>query len=143
VVRITGGRLEVEIVNPEPTPDATPEAEARQDPELVLRLLHERTVEGPLAFGRSPKPRTAQLRAGTAGVIVPAGAWARPISDLLAGPDGRKIGLARQARRAGNTSRQSCERIDRYWRDIHCNYPHDEGACNELLKVLRLLPTSC
>jgi hypothetical protein len=29
----TGGRLEVEIVNPEPTPDATPEAEAEPDPE--------------------------------------------------------------------------------------------------------------
>jgi hypothetical protein len=68
---------------------------------------------------------------------------ARPISDLLAGPDGRKICLARQARRAGNTSRQSRKRIDRYWRDIHCNYPHDEGACNELLNFLRLLPTSC
>ena len=45
---------------------------------------------------------------------------------------GCKMGLARQARRAGNTSMQSCRRIDRYWRDIHCNYPHDEGACNEL-----------
>jgi hypothetical protein len=30
-------------------------------------------------------------------VTVPAGARARPISDLLAGPNGRKIGLARQA----------------------------------------------
>ena len=29
----TGGRLEVEIINPEPTPDATPEAEAEPDPE--------------------------------------------------------------------------------------------------------------
>jgi hypothetical protein len=98
-----------------------------QTQSLVLRLLHDRTVEGPLAFGRSPKPRTAQRRAGTAGVTVPAGARARPISDLLAGPNGRKIGLARQARRAGNTSRQSCKRIDRYWCDIHCDYAHDEG----------------
>ena len=29
----TGGRLEVEIINPEPTPDATPEAEAKPDAE--------------------------------------------------------------------------------------------------------------
>lgn len=28
-------------------------------------------------------------------------------------------------------------------RDIDCNYLHDEGACNQLLNFLRLLPTSC
>ena len=27
--------------------------------------------------------------------------------------------------------------------DIHCNCPHDEGACNQLLNFVRLLPTSC
>ena len=47
------------------------------------------------------------------------------------------------ARRAGIQSRQSCKRIDRYRRDIDCNYPYDEGACNQLLNFLRLLPTSC
>jgi hypothetical protein len=22
-----------------------------------------------------------------------------------------------------------------YWRDIHCNCPHDEGACNQLFEL--------
>jgi hypothetical protein len=35
-----------------------------QTQSLVLRLLHDRTVEGPLAFGRSPKPRTGRHNGG-------------------------------------------------------------------------------
>jgi hypothetical protein len=35
-----------------------------------------------------------------------------------------------------------CKRIDRYQRDIGCNYPN-EGASNQLLNLLRLLPSSC
>jgi hypothetical protein len=40
----TGGRLEVEIM-PEPTPDATQKLKLSQTQSLVLRLLHDPTVE--------------------------------------------------------------------------------------------------
>ncbi len=63
-----------------------------------------------------------------------------PLRGLMSGYE---IRPGCQRAESGNTSRQSCIRIDRYRRDIDCSYSHDEVACNQLLSFLHMLPTAC
>jgi hypothetical protein len=52
-------------------------------------------------------------------------------------------GPARQALRSENTSRQGCKNVLIGIGAMLIAITPDEGACNQLLNFLRLLPTSC